>query len=48
MGGELRGEALRAAAADNTAVARSREYALLATLLARPPDEALLKRLAII
>jgi len=48
MGGELGGEAIRAAAADDTAVARSQEYALLATLLARPPDEALLKRLAMI
>ena len=31
---------------DDTAVARAREYALLAALLARPPDAALLERLA--
>jgi TorA maturation chaperone TorD len=31
---------------DDTALARSQEYALLAALLARPPDAALLKRLA--
>jgi TorA maturation chaperone TorD len=31
---------------DDTAVARAQEYALLATLLARPPDTALLKKLA--
>jgi TorA maturation chaperone TorD len=30
---------------DDTAIARLREYALLAALLGRPPDEALLKRL---
>ena len=33
-------------AVDDTAVARAQEYALLAALLARPPDAALLKRLA--
>jgi TorA maturation chaperone TorD len=33
-------------AVDDTAIARLREYALLAALLGRPPDEALLKRLA--
>jgi TorA maturation chaperone TorD len=32
-------------AVDDIAVARAQEYALLAALLARPPDEALLKRL---
>src|ERR1700736_802799 len=32
-------------AVDDTAVARAQEYALLAALLARPPDAALLKRL---
>jgi TorA maturation chaperone TorD len=31
---------------DDTAIARAREYALLAALLARPPDAPLLKRLA--
>jgi TorA maturation chaperone TorD len=31
---------------DDTGVARAQEYALLAALLARPPDAALLKRLA--
>jgi TorA maturation chaperone TorD len=31
---------------DDTTVARAQEYALLATLLARPPDTALLKKLA--
>jgi TorA maturation chaperone TorD len=31
---------------DDTAVARAREYVLLAALLARPPDAALLNRLA--
>src|SRR5215475_8086626 len=34
------------AIADDTALARSREYALLAQLLTGPPDAALLKRLA--
>ena len=33
-------------AVDDTAVARAQEYALLAALLARPPDAALLKGLA--
>jgi TorA maturation chaperone TorD len=33
-------------AVDDTAVARAQEYALLAALLARPPDAALLKKLA--
>jgi TorA maturation chaperone TorD len=45
MGGELRGQPIRAAAADDTAVARSQEYALLATLLARPPEALLLRQL---
>src|SRR5262249_14464473 len=31
---------------DDTAVARAREYALLAALLARAPDAAMLRRLA--
>jgi len=35
-----------ASAIDDTAVARSQQYALLATLLARPPNAALLKSLA--
>lgn len=39
------GEAIRGAGGDDTAVARAREYALLATLLARPPEAELLKRL---
>jgi TorA maturation chaperone TorD len=33
-------------AVDDTAVARAQEYALLAALLARPPDAVLLKKLA--
>jgi TorA maturation chaperone TorD len=39
-------EASRAAGADEIAGARAREYALLAALLARPPDAAMLRRLA--
>ena len=35
-----------ASAIDDTDIARSQQYALLATLLARPPDAALLKSLA--
>jgi TorA maturation chaperone TorD len=47
MGGDTRlDEAIRAPAVDDTAVARAREYALLAALLARPPDAAMLGRLA--
>jgi TorA maturation chaperone TorD len=47
MGGEAGlGEAIRAPAVDDTAVARAREYALLAALLAHPPDAAMLGRLA--
>jgi TorA maturation chaperone TorD len=47
MGGDAGlGEAIRAAGGDDTAVARAREYALLASLLARPPDAALLRKLA--
>jgi len=46
MGGDAGGEAIRAPAVDDIAVARAREYALLAALLARPPDAAMLKRLA--
>ena len=38
--------AIRAADGDDIAIPRAREYALLAALLARPPDPALLKRLA--
>jgi TorA maturation chaperone TorD len=33
---------------DDTDIARLREYALLAALLGRPPDEAMLKRLALL
>jgi len=40
------GGAIRAADSDDIAIPRAREYALLAALLARPPDAALLKRLA--
>ena len=46
MGGDAGGEAIRAPAVDDTTVARAREYALLAALLARPPDAEMLKRLA--
>ena len=47
MGGDAGlGDAIRAAGADDTAVARAREYALLAALLAGPPDAAMLRRLA--
>ena len=47
MGGDAGlGEAIRAAVIDDTIVARAREYALLAALLARPPDAAMLNRLA--
>ena len=46
MGGDAGGEAIRAPAVDDIAVARAQEYALLAALLARPPDAAMLKRLA--
>lgn len=47
MGGvaEL-GEVIWVVGADETAAARAREYALLAALLARPPDAALLQSLA--
>jgi len=38
--------AIRAADGDDIAIPRAREYALLAALLARPPDVALLTRLA--
>jgi len=38
--------AIRAADGDDIAIPRAREYALLAALLARPPDAALLTRLA--
>jgi TorA maturation chaperone TorD len=41
---DLYGE--RDAASDEVEVARAREYALLATLLARPPNAALLKQVA--
>ena len=38
--------AIRAADGDDIAIPRAREYALIAALLARPPDAALLTRLA--
>jgi TorA maturation chaperone TorD len=46
MGDTGLGGAICAADGDDIAVPRAREYALLAALLARPPDPALLKRLA--
>ena len=46
MGDTGLGGAIRAADSDDIAIPRDREYALLAALLARPPDAALLKRLA--
>ena len=46
MGGDAGGDAIRTPAVDDTTVARAREYALLAALLARPPDAVMLKRLA--
>src|SRR5215469_752687 len=46
MGDTGLGGAIRAADGDDIAIPRAREYALLAALLARPPDAALLKRLA--
>ena len=46
MGDTGLGGAFRAADGDDIAIPRAREYALLAALLARPPDPALLKRLA--
>ena len=46
MGGDAWGGAIWAAAGDAAAVARAREYALLATLLARPPEAPLLQKLA--
>jgi len=46
MGDTGLGGAIRAADGDDIAIPRAREYALLAALLARPPDPALLKRLA--
>jgi TorA maturation chaperone TorD len=47
MGGDAGlSETVRAPAVDDTAVARAREYALLAALLAGPPDAAVLGRLA--
>ena len=47
MGGDAGlGEAILAAGVDDTAAARSREYMLLAVLLASPPETALLKKLA--
>jgi TorA maturation chaperone TorD len=46
MGDTGLGGAIRAADGDDIAIPRAREYELLAALLARPPDAALLKRLA--
>ena len=46
MGDTGLGGAIRVADGDNIAIPRAREYALLAALLARPPDAALLKQLA--
>jgi TorA maturation chaperone TorD len=47
MGGDAGlDEEIRGGAAEDTAVARAREYALLAALVARSPDTAMLKRLA--
>jgi TorA maturation chaperone TorD len=46
MGGDARGGAIWAAACDDTDVPRAREYALLAKLLARPPEAPLLQKLA--
>ena len=46
MGDTGLGGAIRAADGDDIAIPRAREYALLAALLARPPDAALLKQLA--
>src|SRR5215472_5914732 len=46
MGGDAGGEAIRATEVGDTTVARAREYALLAALLARPPGAEMLKRLA--
>jgi TorA maturation chaperone TorD len=46
MGDTGLGGAIRAADGDDIAIPRAREYELLAALLARSPDAALLKRLA--
>jgi TorA maturation chaperone TorD len=45
-GGAELGDAICAAASDDSEVARAREYGLLAALLADPPDAALLEKLA--